>query len=139
MYLKQADLFWGMNQNTIQAITEKSVKQEFQQDDIIFNADDPAKYFYILIKGKVRMELQHGGHRVYSSDKIGEIFGWSALIGRNDYSATVVCEEDTITLKFHRDQINYLLEKDTASATIFYKHLARAIGNRLLRAYDLLE
>jgi CRP-like cAMP-binding protein len=139
MYLKQADLFWGMSQNAIQIITKDAVSKEFQQDEIIFNADDPADYFYVLIQGKVRMELQDSGHSVYSSDKRGEIFGWSALIGRRDYSATVISEELTMTLKFNKDHVNRLLDQDNASAAIFYKQLACAIGNRLLKAYDLLE
>ena len=139
MYLKQSDLFWGMTQDTIQKITDKTVKQEFQEGDIVFKADDEADFFYVLISGKVRMELEDSGHRVYSSDKTGEIFGWSALIGRSDYSTTVICEKPTMTLQFQRDHLHSLLEKDADCAANFYKQLARALGNRLLKTYKLLE
>ncbi len=139
MYLKQSDLFWGMTQDTIQKITDKTVKQEFQEGDVVFKADDQADYFYVLISGKVRMELQDSGHSVYSSDKTGEIFGWSALIGRSDYSTTVICEKPTMTLQFHRDHLHSLLENDADCAANFYKQLARALGNRLLKTYKLLE
>lgn len=139
MYLKQADLFWGMSQNVIQAITAKAEKQEYQQGEIIFKAEDPADYFYVLIKGKIRMELPSAGCRVYSCDRVGEICGWSALIGRKDYAASVICDEQTLVLKFNRENIHRLLERDTESAAIFYKQLARALGNRLLTAYELLH
>ena len=139
MYLKQADLFWGMSQQFIQSITAQAVKQEFQQDDMIFNADDPADYFYVLIDGRVRLELQSSGQSVYTSSRIGEIFGWSALIGRADYSAAVICEAPSVVLKFHREDVHRLLDKDTENAALFYKQLAGALGNRLLQAYDLLE
>lgn len=139
MYLKQADLFWGMSQNAIQIITKDAVKQEFEQGETIFKANDQADHFYVLIQGKVCLELPDRNCRVYTSDKTGEIFGWSALIGRKDYSATVICEKPTITLKFHKDHINCLLDRDSACAAIFYKQLASALGNRLLKAYDLLE
>ena len=139
MYLKQSDLFWGMTQDTIQKITDKTVKQEFLEGDVVFKADDQADYFYVLISGKVKMELQDSGHSVYSSDKTGEIFGWSALIGRNDYSTTVICEKPTMTLQFHRDHLHSLLEKDADCAANFYRQLARALGNRLLKTYKLLE
>jgi CRP/FNR family transcriptional regulator, cyclic AMP receptor protein len=139
MYLKQADLFWGMSQHIIQAITSKGIKQEFKQGDIIFNADDPAEYFYVLIKGKVRVDLPVIGRSVYSSDRVGELFGWSALIRREDYSATVACEKQTIALRFKCDEVCRLLEQDTDSAAIFYKQLASALGKRLLTAYGLLE
>jgi CRP-like cAMP-binding protein len=139
MYLKQADLFWGMSQDAIQKITGKAVKREFHKDDVIFKASDQADHFYVLIQGKVRMELEESGRCVYCIDKTGEIFGWSALIGRGDYSATVICEELTKALQFYKKDVISLLEKDRDCAANFYKQLAGALGDRLLEAYDLLE
>jgi CRP-like cAMP-binding protein len=139
MYLKQADLFWGMSQSVIQAITAKAVRQEYQPGEVIFRADEPADCFYVLIKGKVRMELGRSGRSVYSSDQVGEIFGWSALIRKEDYFATVICEAPTVALQFSCKAVCHLLERHADSAAIFYKQLAKALGNRLLTAYDLLE
>lgn len=139
MYLKQADLFWGMSQDAIQKITEKAVKREFRKDEVVFKAADQADHFYVLIQGKVRMELEKSGRCVYSSDKTGEIFGWSTLTGRGDYSATVICEEQTKALQFHKMHVMSLLEKDSDCAANFYKQLASALGDRLLETYDLLE
>jgi CRP/FNR family cyclic AMP-dependent transcriptional regulator len=139
MYLKQADLFWGMSQSFIQSVTAKAVKQEFQPDEVIFKADDPAEYFYVLIKGKVRLELKSSGQRVYTAQKVGEIFGWSALIGRKEYSATVICEQPCIALKFHNADIGRVLDRDVENAAQFYKQLAGALGDRLLQSYDLIE
>ncbi|MEJ2155398.1 MAG: cyclic nucleotide-binding domain-containing protein [Desulfobacteraceae bacterium] len=139
MYIKQADLFWGISQNVIQSITAKAVRQEFQAGDIIFKAGDPADCFYVMIKGRVSLELRPTQRKVYSSDRVGEIFGWSALIGRKEYSATVICEQQTMVLKFHRKNLHHLLNQDVESAMIFYKQLACALGNRLLTVYELLE
>jgi len=139
MYLKQADLFWGMSQDAIQKITGKAVKREFHKDDVIFKASDKADHFYVLIQGTVRMELEKSGRCVYSSDKTGEIFGWSTLTGRGNYSATVICEEQTKALQFHKTDVISLLEKDSDCAANFYKQLAGALGDRLLETYDLLE
>lgn len=139
MYLKQADLFWGMSQSVIQAITAKAVKQEFQPEEVIFNAHDPAIYFYVLIKGKVRLELGDSGLNVYASDRVGELFGWSTLIGHKVFSATVVCDTKTTTLRFNWAEVSHLLDQDADSAAIFYKQLAGALGDRLMMAYDLLE
>ncbi len=139
MYLKQSDLFWGMSQNVIQSITAKAVQQEFQAGDTVFMADDPADCFYVLIKGRVKLVLRETGRKVYCSERVGEIFGWSALIGRKGYSATVICDKQTMVLKFYKETIQYLLDHDPESAAIFYKQLASALGNRLLTAYELLE
>ncbi|MDJ0624225.1 MAG: cyclic nucleotide-binding domain-containing protein [Desulfocapsaceae bacterium] len=139
MYLKQSDLFWGMSQDTIQKITDKAIKKEYEPDEVIFRAEDRADYFFVLINGKVRMELPGSGHKIYNSVQRGEIFGWSALLDRDEYSATVVCEEPTMTLSFHKENVQKLLEQDAVCSSNFYKQLARALGDRLLRTYDLLE
>lgn len=139
MYLKQADLFWGMSQSFIQSVTAKAVKQEFQPNEVIFKADDPAEYFYVLIKGKVRLQLKSSGQSVYTAQNVGEIFGWSALIGRKEYSATVVCEQPSIALKFHNADIGRVLGRNAENAAQFYKQLAGALGDRLLQSYDLIE
>ncbi|MGD8837594.1 MAG: cyclic nucleotide-binding domain-containing protein [Desulfobacteraceae bacterium] len=139
MYLKQADLFWGVSQHVIQSITAKAVQQEYQPGDIIFKSNDPADCFYVMIKGRVRLELRPTGCKVYSSDRVGEVFGWSALIGRKQYSATVVCEQQTMVLKFHTQNVHHLFDQDAESAAIFYRQLACVLGNRLLAVYELLE
>ena len=139
MYLKQADLFWGLSQSIIQSITAKAVQQVFRAGDIVFKAGDPADCFYVMIKGRVKLELQATGRKVYCSNRVGEIFGWSALIGREEYSATVICEQQTMVLKFHKGDLYHLLDHDAESAAIFYKQLAFALGNRLLTVYELLE
>ena len=139
MYLKQADLFWGMSQSVIQAITAKAVKEAFKPGEVIFSADDAADSFYVLIKGKVRMELLGSGRSVYSSDTVGEIFGWSALIRGGTYLASVLAETETLALRFNCHTVSQILEQDADSAAVFYKQLASAVGSRLLSAYDLLE
>ena len=139
MYLKQADLFWGMSQSVIQAITAKAERQEYPQGAVIFKAEDPADCFYVLIKGKVRMDLGGSGRSVYSSDQVGEIFGWSALIHKAKYRATVICEAPSVALRFNCNTVSHLLDQHADSAAIFYKQLAKVLGNRLLSAYNLLD
>ncbi len=138
MYLKQADLFWGMSQSFIQSLTANANKQVFQQGDVIFKAGDPADRFLVLIKGKVNLELEGSGDRVYTSDRVGETIGWSALIGRKTYSATAICEQETHVLMFDKEHVTRLLSNDAEDALLFFKQLARALGERLLQAYQII-
>jgi CRP-like cAMP-binding protein len=137
VYLKQADLFWGLSQGFIQTVTAIASKQEFGQGDTIFRAGEPAGYFFILISGKVQCHLDPTGKRVYASNRIGEIFGWSALIGQEKYSASIICEQPAVVLMLEKERINRLLAEDTESASIFYRQLAYTLGQRLLQMYQL--
>jgi CRP/FNR family cyclic AMP-dependent transcriptional regulator len=139
MYIKQADLFWGLSQQFIQALTSEATKQTFQPGDIVFRSDDPANNFYVLIRGKIRLEIGKAGQGVYFSERTGEVIGWSTLIGREKYSATCVCEQATVLLMFDKGHITRLLNRDTESASIFFKHLAAALGDRLLKLYEMIQ
>ena len=139
MYLRQSDLFWGLNQNFIRALTSQAIKQTFQPGENVFCAEDPADFFYVLIQGRIRLKVGGSGRGVYIGDQTGEAFGWSALIGRDCYSATCVCEEPTVLLRFDKAHVCGLLEKDSESAAIFFKQLAGALGERLLQTYHALE
>jgi CRP-like cAMP-binding protein len=135
MYLKQADLFWGLNQNFIRSLTAEATKQTYLPGDTVFCTGDPADHFYVLIQGRIRLQLKNTGKGVYASDRIGEAFGWSSLIGGEKYSATCICEQATILLKFDKRHVGRLLDQDAESAAIFFKHLAGALGERLLQLY----
>lgn len=137
MHLKQADLFWGLSQGFIQTVTAIASRKEFAEGDTIFCAGEPAGHFCILIRGKVKCHLDATGKRVYASDRIGEIFGWSALIGQEKYTASVICEQPTIVLMLEKERINRLLAEDVESATVFYRQLACTLGRRLMQMYQL--
>lgn len=139
MYIKQADLFWGLSQQFIQALTSEATKQTFQTGEIVFKSDDPADFFYVLIQGRIRLEIGQAGQGVYISDRTGEVIGWSTLIGREKYSATCVCDEATVLLMFEKGHITRLLERDPESASVFFKHLAAALGDRLLQLYQVVQ
>ena len=139
MYLKQADLFWGLDQNFIRSLTAEATKQSFEAGDTVFCIDDRADYFYVLIQGRIKLQAGDSGKRVYVSEQIGEAFGWSALIGRETYSATCICDQPTILLRFDKHHVNRLLNQDVESAAVFFKHLAGALGERLMQLYQTMD
>lgn len=139
MYLKQADLFWGLSQDFIRHLTAEATKQTFLPGEMVFCADDSADFFYVLIQGKIRLIVGQSGQRVYISDQIGEAFGWSALIGRGQYTATCICDQTAVLLRFDKGHVLRLLNQDPESAAVFYKHLAGALGDRLLHLYQTVQ
>ena len=43
-----------------------------------------------------------------------------------------------VVLKLDRDRLLKLLDSDTQSGYLFFKHLSRALGERLVQAYQQL-
>lgn len=138
MFIKQADLFWGMNRDFVKQLMDISEKESYRKGHYLFHEGDIATHFYILIKGHVKLNIGEAGQVVYSVDRAGEAFGWSSLIDRDVYSASAECSKDTILQKFERRTLQKVLEEDLANGLIFFKRLAGIIGNRLLWSYTML-
>lgn len=136
MIIKQADLFCGLSPNFIKDLMDIATRSTFTEGENIFRSGDAAEYFYILIQGCVRLHLGQSGRHVYTGCKVGEIFGWSSLIGRPDYTATAECLEPSALLRIDRQRFQRMLEADPTSGLTFFKQLAATLGNRLLQLYD---
>jgi CRP/FNR family cyclic AMP-dependent transcriptional regulator len=139
MYLKQKDIFGGMDRDLVKKIMEIAVTKYHQEGEWLFHAGDPASTFYILLKGHVKLSLGETGHVVYIVNNAGEAFGWSSLIGRETFSASAECMTQTKLIKFDQEKLQKVLEKDPANSLILFKRLAAILGNRLLQSYAIIS
>ena len=138
MYIQQADLFGGMKSDFVKKFMEIAEKESYKKGQFLFRKGDPAAYFYILIKGRVKLSIGETEEVHYTVDHAGEAFGWSSLIDRDVYSASGKCLEDTILQKFDKNKIHAIIENDPINGLIFFKRFAGTIGTRLLWSYNML-
>jgi CRP/FNR family cyclic AMP-dependent transcriptional regulator len=139
MYLKQKDIFWAMSKEFAREIMKISATESYQEGESLFREGDPANTFYVLLKGCVKLTLGEIGQVVYIVSNAGEAFGWSSLIGRENYSASAEFIAPTKLLKFDREKLQKVMEKDTANSLIFFKRLAEILGNRLVQSYRIIS
>ncbi len=135
MYLKQKELFWELDHDFIKQLMAITTKQTYEKGDYIFHQDDSADYFYVLIKGCVKLEHEPMNQTVYILTHSGEIFGWSSIVGRGGYSVAAKCVEPTTVNKIHRGDLIKLLNQNKENGMIFYRKIAEMLGNRLIRLY----
>jgi CRP-like cAMP-binding protein len=109
-----------------------------EKGEVLFSEKDPAKFFFILLNGCVKLSVGEPQQAVYNAARNGEAFGWSSLIGGNVYSASAECIEATKLLKASSDKLSRILEADPDNGIIFYKQLAATLGSRLLETYKLV-
>jgi len=119
----------------VKKIMEISHMIAHEKGEILFRENDPARFFYILLNGRVKLSIGEGSRMVYDIGKNGEAFGWSSLIGRDTYSASAECVEQTKLLVTDCKKLAKVLEEDPGNGIIFFKHLAATLGNRLLEIY----
>ena len=138
MYIKQSALFTGTSMDFVKKFMDISEMSSHQKGEVLFSEKDPAKFFFILLNGCVKLSLGRPKRVVYNAARNGEAFGWSSLIGGDVYSASAECIEPTKLLKTNSDKLSRILEADPDNGIIFYKQLAASLGNRLLETYKLV-
>ena len=138
MYLKQSDLFTGLGHNFLKQTMAIAEKESFEKGAIVLKEGEPAKFFFILIEGQVRLLFGDTGKTVYQISGLGEIFGCSSLMGRDTYFLTARCDEPSVVLKIDRNKMEKILSDDTDNGHLFFKQLSRAIGNRMMTLYARL-
>ena len=139
MYLKQKDIFRGMNKSFVKKIMNVSTTESYEQGELLFKQGDLANQFYILLKGRIKLTLGEAGQSVYIVSHAGEAFGWSSLIDRETYTASAECMTPAKLLRFDQEKVLKILEEDPANGLVFFKRLADILGNRLLHSYEMLS
>ena len=129
----------GMGRDFTMEVLDLADKLSQEEKDVLFREGDPARHFYVLLKGRVKLSLGDTGPVVYMVRQPGEIIGWSGLIGRDRYSASGECMETTNLLKFNRDVFLKILNKYPKNEALLFRRLAEMLGNRLIELYPTIS
>jgi CRP-like cAMP-binding protein len=137
MYFKQRDLFGSLGKEFVSEIMNTAETESHQTGDMLFHEGDPATGLFILLKGSIKLRLGQTGRAVYLVSHPGEVFGWSSLVGRSSYSASAECITPTKLLRFDKNSLQEIIQKDAASSITLFQNLAAILGERLIRSYEL--
>jgi CRP/FNR family cyclic AMP-dependent transcriptional regulator len=135
MYIDKAYLFEGMHEETLKKILESAIEESHAQGDLLFHQDEPARNFYILSEGRVRISVGPQGLLAHVSSDPGDVIGWSSLVGNETYTASAECLGPVKVSKIEKSQLDEILHQDPESGMTFFKHLAALIGRRLVDSY----
>lgn len=139
MYFQQSDILRGMSKAFVKSFMDLTTKESHKSGYQLFQEGNRANFFYILLRGRVKLTIGEEGHTVYTIDQPGEAFGWSSLVGRPHYSATAECREPTKLLKIQVKKLHQLFDDDPQSGRLFFMRLSATLGNRLLQTYKMIS
>ncbi len=137
MFVKQSDLLWGLDNEFIKNFINSAMKKTHPKGYKLFSAGDAADFFYILMKGSIRLSVGIPDKTTYLVEHAGEAFGWSGLVGMESYSASAECLEDTMVMVFAKEFVAEVAENNPENGMRFYRRLARMVGKRLIHSYSL--
>lgn len=109
-YLRQADLFAGVDEPQMRAIADRSTMREVPRGRIILQPDEPPEMVYVIKEGRVKVSRYSpdGREQILALLEPGDVFGELALVGTPE-PVSVEAFEDTLVCGLHRDDFLTLI------------------------------
>jgi CRP-like cAMP-binding protein len=133
--LSRAELFQGVEQETLEEIARASKIQEYEEGDVLYRLGDDAEDVYVLVSGRVRFTLGVGNRGQTSGSIMSGrmVFGWAALVDDQPRRvATAECLEDSVVLAISGEGLKAALERHTPSGFLVMRRLAAMIARNFM-------
>lgn len=129
MILDKIEIFEGLTQQEMEALTASSVVRSYPKNTVIINENDHADSLYIIESGRVK---------VYCSDKNGkefimntlsaeDYFGELALLDDDKRSASVRTMEKSSFCIIYKEDFNQVIEQQPNIARTLIRNLTRRV------------
>ena len=132
--LVKSKVFTGLTENEIMDIISLTEDRDYKKGDVIFYEHSAGEELFILIKGKVSIQLMlisDDDRMPVSTVTSGDIFGELAVIDSGPRSATAICEEDSTLKILKKEAFDSLVEKNNRLGMIIYRNISRIISERI--------
>lgn len=114
---------------------------ECQVGAVILQQGAPAEYLYLVISGTVEMSFKpyDGSPFTLSYVDKGGLFGWSALVGSEQYSSSAIAVEDVEAYRIRGSALRkFCLEHPEAGVDIL-ERLAEGVSLRWRNAHEQIK
>jgi CRP-like cAMP-binding protein len=133
--LKSCEFFRDFPDSFLAKLADRCQVETFQDEERIFREGEEATKVYLLMEGKVTLQIQLKQYHhviVGTIEERGELFGWSALVASKRYSASVQCLGKSSVLSLKGEELEKLFEEEPLLGLHFMKKIAGLIDRRLI-------
>jgi CRP-like cAMP-binding protein len=136
--LGKVPFLMGLSKEDFQLLSQKFTPESFPGETIIFNQGDRANRLYILLSGQVSIRFKpHDGEILLVADlSKGDVFGWSAALGRDVYTSCAVTTTACETLSMQGKDLRDLCATNPETGVLILERLAAVIAERLKNTHQ---
>lgn len=117
------------------------IQKEYEKNEYIFHEGDGARYFYQIIKGKVKLFTANTEGRIFVQGVFmdGESFGEPPMIIKEKYPVSAMAIESSIIIKMSDSLFEKLMSEDHSINSILLNTLATRLYNKSLVTKHLIN
>ncbi len=136
MFIKEAEIFKGIPSHVINEIAEHITVERFPAGHVLFEKGKFADTLYILEDGAIDISVRGKKTLSLPVNEPGEMFGWSALVEPNEYTATAQCVKESKVIKVDGELLARVFERHPSEGLTVMKRLAGVVASRLVSSYQ---
>ncbi len=131
--LARLPLFEGLTPEQLAALAPLFRRETFPASATMFNQGDRASDMYVVEAGEVviRFFPYDGGSLDIETIRPGGLLGWSAAIGRADYTSAAVCLSAVRALAIKGRDLRRVMRADKNLRAVLSERIARIVAHRL--------
>jgi len=140
--LRRFPFFFGLDESQLKALAMIADHSDLAQGATIFDEENPADKFYLLVDGSVDLYIKSeeennpASRREFAVGDInpGEVFGIGSLFEPYKYNVTARCSVPCVVLEFDSLSLRAIFQVDKYFAYQFLLHASKALMDRLTAA-----
>ena len=136
--LKKINLVHELDDHELQKLSALCSLRIFSEKATIFEQGQEADTFYMLLKGKVLLEVELTENIMISlgSVKPGYCFGWSSIFDGSKYTSSAICSEPSEVIAIPAGSMLESMEQDPVLGYKIMKGALDILRSRLTRRTD---
>jgi CRP/FNR family cyclic AMP-dependent transcriptional regulator len=130
--LKAHSFTFGLTESQVAKLAEFAHEVNFREDEIILEAGQQSKHFYLLLRGSVCIEVGTRSYVVWVQIlSAGDAFGWSALLDHHDTLFQVRAREASRALCLDGERLSAVLHSDSELAAEILRRTLTLVAGRV--------
>jgi len=129
MILDKVEIFEGLTQQEMDALTASSVNRSYPKNTVIINENDHADSLYLIESGRVKVYCsdKNGKEFIMNTLTAGDHFGELALLDDDKRSASVRTMEKSTFCIVYKEDFNQVLAQQPNIAKTLIRNLTRRV------------
>ena len=128
-------IFQPLTKSQCEALEKVAEVVTCDADCRLFSTGEEAKDVYVLLEGKVNIQVQLSSRPekvgVVMLSQKGQVIGWSGLLGQSHYTASAICHGTTKMVKIPGQAFMEILEQDKEAGFAVLSQIITVVSGRL--------
>jgi CRP-like cAMP-binding protein len=134
-------IFEKLDEDMINLLSPLFEQFSCQPGTVIFQQGDQAEFLYLVIGGKVDMSFKpyDGIPITITHVSKGGLFGWSAVVGSENYTSTAIAIENVEAFRVHGSELRKFCRENPEAGKDILERLADGVSSRWKDAHRQVQ